>query len=429
MLEQQFSLDVYQNNRCDKIREIALLLTSLIPLCLLFSRIAADIALSATGVLFVIYCIKTRNYAFIKQPINKILLFLWASFLIGALFAFYSKTSAFYASFVFIRYILFFFACTSWLFTTMQDIKFAGKIITVTLIIAAGDTLFQSIMGFSISGKESEYHSRLTSFMRRPNIGIYLAKLIFPIIGLWAGLALDSKNRNNLLLSGFFLLFVVCVIALTGERSATALTLLALIAMLFIIGVTYKKLRIYTASAVIGICSAFTLIVYNSSFIYSRLLDFIRDVGDFPSSLYGQLFQASILSWQEYGFFLGVGLRQFRYACPEFKEQGLVTYCDLHSHNMYLELLSESGIIGLGLFSIFVILCLGKVWKLAYNAYNKNMGEFISSIFIFGGLFTVLFPISVTMSFITNWSGVLNWMVISLCISMLNVLNHKYTEE
>jgi hypothetical protein len=44
---------------------------------------------------------------------------------------------------------------------------------------------------------------------------------------------------------------------------------------------------------------------------------------------------------------------------------------------------------------------------------------------VFSGFFVILFPFSVTMSFISNWSAILNWVGISLCLSALALKSHK----
>ncbi|GAB4163650.1 MAG: hypothetical protein Tsb006_2850 [Rickettsiaceae bacterium] len=290
---------------------------------------------------------------------------------------------------------------------------------TITIAIAASDALFQFITGFSVSGK-AQMGGRLTSFLRRPDIGIYLAKLIFPLTALWIRQTAYTYNKSSLLCGGF-LFFVVSVILLTGERTATVLSLFAISLILFIIGVTNKYLRKYVILGIICTFLLLILVIYNSPFLYKRALDFTKDIGNFANSLYGQLFKASILSWLEYGFFAGVGIRQFRNACPSFMESGQISYCDLHSHNIYLEILSESGLIGIILFCVFVGLCLRQVYKSAVLAYKEDVAIFISNLCLLGGLIIILFPISVTMSFITNWSATLNWLGISLCIAISKV--------
>jgi O-antigen ligase len=163
MLEKYINLDIYQSNKHNQMRKIALVLTSLIPLFLLFSRTTADVALTITGILFFIHCVKAKDYSFIKQPIAIVLLLLWLWFMVSSIVAIH-PINAFAISFVFIRYILFFFACIFWIFEETTSLKFAAKIITITLIVVASDALWQFITGFSITGHPKYDGVRLTSF-------------------------------------------------------------------------------------------------------------------------------------------------------------------------------------------------------------------------------------------------------------------------
>lgn len=414
MLKRYLSANIYGS----KLRIFALILTSLIPLLLLFSRAIADGVLTLVGILFLVQSVQNRHYDWTKQPAFFILFGLWIWFIIGSIFAYHNVSASLGVSFVYVRFLLFFFACTSWLLTDVDSLKLVIKIITITLVIAALDTLFQFMTGSPSIGENNKFGERLTSFLSRPNIGIYLAKLIFPITGLWLWFAVEDKNNKGIILSITFLAFVITVIMLTGERTATALAVSAICGILLILGISNKSFRWSVIIGISGVSAILLLIASNSSFIHKRSMDFFTDVSNFQHSLYGQLFKASILVWQKFGFYLGVGIRQFREACPAIQDLGLVTYCDLHSHNIYLEILSESGIIGFALFCAFVILCLWKV----YNALDVNdVGKFINSACALGGIYMILFPISVTMSFIANWSATLNWLGISLCISALQL--------
>ena len=90
------------------LRYTALILTSLIPLMLLFSRAFADAALTITGVLFTIHCIRTRDYGYLKKPIVITLILLWLWFMIGGFFAFSNNISVFLISLSYVRFFLFF---------------------------------------------------------------------------------------------------------------------------------------------------------------------------------------------------------------------------------------------------------------------------------------------------------------------------------
>lgn len=419
MLERFNFLHIHSSR--DILFKIGLILVSIIPLCLLFSRAVADFALSTTGTLFLIHSLKLKNFKFMKQPIAIVLIMLWLWFLVGATLGMYRGLDTIITSFAFIRYILFFFACTTWLFIDIEALKFAGKIITITIIIALIDSLLQFSIGVSLSG-HTQISGRLTSFLRRPDIGIYFAKLIFPIVSIHLLPTTNGSNRTQDLLSHLLLFVTICTIILTGERTATALTIMTIITILLLIGFNNNSLRIYMFTGALGATGLIAALIYNSNFLYERFTKFISDTSDFSHSLYGQLFKAAIITWQEHEPLIGVGLRKFRKICLVIEEQGQVNYCDLHPHNLYLEILSESGIVGFILFCSFVILCC----RLAIRTATKTKYDikmFVNSLYAQAGLFIILFPVSVTMSFITNWSGTLNWLGISLSVS---ILQHLY---
>src|SRR5437016_5399687 len=107
MLEKYINLGIIypQDDKNTGLRLVALILTSLIPLFLLFSRAIADAALSTTGILFVIHCIRAKDYHYIKQPIIIVLVLLWLWFMVGSFFANANNIQAFLINFVYIRFI------------------------------------------------------------------------------------------------------------------------------------------------------------------------------------------------------------------------------------------------------------------------------------------------------------------------------------
>ena len=118
----------------------------------------------------------------------------------------------------------------------------------------------------------------------------------------------------------------------------------------------------------------------------------------------------------------GAGLRQFRVICHEARfgatdETTLASRCNQHTHNMYLEWLSESGLIGFGLFMSIIILILHKAFA-HYRTLRTNplfIGLLIT-------LFIRLWPLASTTSFFTSWSAVPFWLTAGW---LLAIIHHK----
>jgi O-antigen ligase len=143
------------------------------------------------------------------------------------------------------------------------------------------------------------------------------------------------------------------------------------------------------------------------------------------NSSHNRVFWTAILIWKEQPL-TGLGFKSYRLKCVEFlakelinkknnNEQQQIT-CANHAHNYYLEILAESGILGLSCFFILFIILLKKSFIfLIKNFKNNNQNEFfiIPLIII---LLLEIWPIQSTGSFFTSWGATFFWLNIGLLI-------------
>ena len=147
---------------------------------------------------------------------------------------------------------------------------------------------------------------------------------------------------------------------------------------------------------------------------------------------YNRIFQTAISMWKEQPLF-GFGLKSFRVKCWDMlakdnierkatqkpgelmRTQKIV--CANHAHNYYLELLSETGIIGISLLLIFFLILL----KDSFNylkKYNQRkeveMALLIPVIIIF---FLEIWPIRSSGSFFTTWGATFFWFNIAILVA------------
>ena len=97
--------------------------------------------------------------------------------------------------------------------------------------------------------------------------------------------------------------------------------------------------------------------------------------------------------------FFGVGTDNFSNYCNNYKFEKI--YCESHSHNLYLNILSENGILVLLLFFYLLYLTIYK----NYNYKNKINYKTINLIVII----IFLNPISVSGDFFSTWTGTIFW--------------------
>jgi len=136
------------------------------------------------------------------------------------------------------------------------------------------------------------------------------------------------------------------------------------------------------------------------------------------NSGYNRIFRTSIMIWKEQPLF-GFGLKSFKIKCWEVgpknihlqpKSEISIFACSNHPHNYYLELLSESGIIGISLMIVFFLILLKNSFYYL-KKYNKKINsEIILLIPIIVVIFIEIWPIRSTGSFFTTWNATFFWL-------------------
>ena len=120
----------------------------------------------------------------------------------------------------------------------------------------------------------------------------------------------------------------------------------------------------------------------------------------FPDHL--KLFFTSYKSFQENKLF-GNGLKSFRYKCKDFLNIKN-TLCSTHPHNYHLEILHDSGLIGIFFISLFTFGLLLKTTKQLISKELTFNQKIIISLIIFNFLIEI-FPFKTSGSFFTTWNG------------------------
>ena len=90
----------------------------------------------------------------------------------------------------------------------------------------------------------------------------------------------------------------------------------------------------------------------------------------------------------------GAGPKSFRHLCSEKKYNYDSSSCSTHPHNYAIQLLSETGLIGLFIFISFYL------WLIYIFVTKKNIGLSIIS----AGLISMYFPLIPSNNFFNNWN-------------------------
>ena len=115
----------------------------------------------------------------------------------------------------------------------------------------------------------------------------------------------------------------------------------------------------------------------------------------------------------------GIGINNYNYLCKNNKlyTKTMINYdCASHPHNIYIQWLTEGGIIVFTLFILYLFFLLEFIWK------NSGEREFkIISLIV---ILTMFWPIMSTGSLIKNWYGVTTFFIIGICLCLSKIKNN-----
>tara|TARA_Y100000768_G_C23958197_1_gene673878 strand:+ start:291 stop:1319 length:1029 start_codon:yes stop_codon:yes gene_type:complete len=327
-------------------------------------------------------------------------------------------------------------------------IKIILYIIFTFCLIVTLDTIFQFYnytydngFGADLLGIEPlGLYGRLSGPFNDLVPGSYLSRFIFFIFLLY--LIERERFEKNIYLNLIFNLILslnLSVIYFSGERMALATTILGLVICLIFV----KKLRFVIIT---GISFSFIFIVINllyhphfndyeiveslpnhEGLVIKR--DFPCDnnkicskefktqpklisvLKNFDKSAYGQIYLSAIHMWSDHKY-LGIGLNNFNQLCNEkevYKKYNTDFGCTTHPHNIYIQILVETGLIG---FLIFITL-LFLIFKKIYEIDDIEKKYILITVFL-----TIFWPVMSTGSILKNW----NMSFISFLISLILII-------
>ena len=420
----------------------------LIPISLITGPAVPDILISLTGIFFLTYVFINKDYKrIIKNNLFKTSLIFWLYILFVSFFA-ENQNLSFRDSSVFFRILLIPFVLYYWF---SENIKFLEKILFIIFLcifFVVIDTLFQFTQytpeygfGKDLLGFKSTWYGRLTGPFGNDELipGAYLAR--FSFLGLLFILIKIQNKKYLYFISFFYLTLTGLAIFSTGERMALATYLMALV-FLFIF---YSKKRKIFLSTLIALPILFFLTqkihpIYNDYTILEstpyhlglkieknitcnnekadsckKIINlqpsFISVIKDFQNSAYGEIYKVSIKMFMD-NKFLGIGLNNFMDLCNKKNEYRnlMINYdCATHPHNIYIQWLAETGIIGLIIFIIYLFVTVN-------SFFGKNYNEF--SFIACTPILIMFWPIMSTGSLLNNWNGVSTFFIIGICLSI-----------
>jgi len=406
---------ITQPSPTPKLQMICRWLMVAIPALLVLGPAPADIAATLIGLSFLWSSFRQKDWSWCRLPWIRAALGLWILLLILSPFA-YDVGQAYEKAIPWPRLILFAVAVQYWLLDEVWLRRLVGSTAAV-LGVVAFDTLWQYWTGNDLLGHPWYGPDRLNGPFGRPKVGIFLAKLYFPaILGLLAmRLAVRGDGQANTPAVLAILLGIMLAISvfLSGERMAFIMIIFGLgLGGLLLRGVFRK---ILVALLVSGVLITSGVAVFKHELVGRQIDSTLDTLAHFKDSPYGELWRNSLHLFSQRPW-TGLGLRNFKLACddPEMAVPAIYKErCGTHSHNIYVEWLTETGLPGLTGFVVVIFLWGRYIWQGWRTArYRTALTGPVIAISL------MLWPLATTGSFFTNWNEVLFWLVLGWALGV-----------
>ncbi|MCB1583136.1 MAG: O-antigen ligase family protein [Marinicella sp.] len=279
--------------------------------------------------------------------------------------------------------------------------------LSLLLMFWVFDALVQAAIGVNLLGMTS-YPGRLTGiFAENVKLG--------PILALFLPLILIQSRQYAQWWRWLIVVLVLMVILLSGTRSAWLMAAFVLV-MFWWHHVKGRRVLLLAKVMILAVAGMSALYLISDDFSQrinrsAQIFGGDWEAIDFALADRLPIWQTAINMYQAHPI-NGVGARAFRQAYDEFAEVGDVWVAGqgsgLHAHHWVLELLAETGTIGLSLFIALMIV----VVKQVKNVFQEN-NVWPYAVALMAALLPVVSLYSLFSSF---WSICLWWLLIMLFI-------------
>ena len=241
-------------------------------------------------------------------------------------------------------------------------------------------------------------------------------------------------NKDNLVESSSILFFSILIsafilITLSGERASIFLMFVGIFLSIFFLRTSL--VRIFFLILLISFIFIVTIKLYPKSqvrvinYTYNQIFDKADSSNHSQIYLFSEghqnHFKTALLIFKQ-NYLTGVGVRNFRLECKKNIYDNVGRYhCSTHPHNTYMQLLSETGLIGFSFFISFIIFILIKIFKFLKVAYSNKKKINVPLAISFVVICINFFPFITTGSFFNNWMSTLYFIPVALLLYELNL--------
>lgn len=383
-----------------KLDTIQKLLIVLCPIIFMLGPFLSNLHITILSILFITTLIVKKKI----KIFNNIYTFLFLIFYFIILLSTFLSDNPFFsleASLFYFRFAIFGFAVGYYI--QKYDIikKYFLYVSCFCLFFLFVDSLYQYYLSYNIFSMPLSDSKRVSSIFGEELImGGYVSKLLILIL-------ICIFSNNYIKLNKYFFLYSIILISLvlvflSGERTA----FLLFIIFLFLLFVYLNEFFSNILLLLIILSGLIISLVSNSVYerMYVRTFDQIfSDSRMYIFSIHHQAHYETAIKMFIDKPLLGVGPKQFRNICDDKKYKTILfsknkepyNGCQTHPHNIYLQLLAETGLIGfLFLFLVLLNISYKILYSQIFSVFYNSKPYKLSSYLCLCGVFINIFPLA-----------------------------------
>jgi O-antigen ligase len=378
--------------------------------------------------------IKIRYYFLDKAIFFLFLLILFSGFYNNIKLIFNAQVPSDYfyiivKAILFLKYLFFYMILRFLIEKRIINLKFFYITASFSALFVSFDIFYQFFFGQDIFGYEPIGNGRRLSgpFGEELIAGGFIQR--FSLFSFFLIPLFFTKNFSYLTKYTIPILFIVFIfgLILSGNRMPFILFFFTICLVVFF----QKQTRKYLFSFLIIFSFLFFLAFNLNSAVKTHFKNFYdqiaqmtvliveKDFSNKKAPQYMKEFYTFYDTWL-LNKYIGGGIKTFRFYChlrPDVKKYDDFT-CNMHPHNYYLEILTETGILGLITISIIFLNLLYFSFYKKYFSISKLNNDNLITPFIF--LFiTEIFPLKSTGSFFTTGNAAYLFLVMAILIGLI----------